>query len=303
MNKRIFLFLAISVCLSSIFSCSKDESPVSESGKLGQVTSDRTRYGVGQLINLSCTVADGQNLINTQHTFVPPSGVGIPVSVQNGVITAAFTPDAAGSTTVKFRQQSIGVDGQEYSVESPLTFTVVECDFLNSFWGDNVAECIRNSPTLIAIPGLDNNYSVETNSFSYGYGGSTNTVTASSSMHYFFASDQLYRGFISVAPVTGLSKFYHLYVGLDLSRRYTEDVHYSCFISNDYTPSAELVAILTKIETGDLADFNDTEKLGLINEAMSAGKIYLKYEGQIRNTKVSLIVSNSGNSANFTIVE
>jgi hypothetical protein len=299
MYKKILLLLAISVCLSAVVSCSKDEAPVSTGGKLGQVTTDRTRYGVGQLVNLSCTVADGENIADTRYSFVLPSGVEDNVTIANGVATYSFTPEEAGDITVKFKQQSLGNDAQDYIVESPLTLAVVECDYYNSFWGDDVAECLRNNPALIVMPGLDSDYSIEGTGFKYGIGSSTSTFNNYYEVHYFFSNGKLDEGYVYVEPVTGLSKFYHLYVSFYLSRLYTEDVTYSYTLANGYTPSAELSAILAKVVTGNLTDFVDATKLSTVNDAVATGKINLLYEGKIRKTKVRLLVSSRGNSVYF----
>jgi len=304
MNRNFFLILAISVCLSAVFSCSKDEIiPSSNGGQLGQVTSDRTRYGVGQLATFSCTVTAGANLLSTEYSFVGQSNIEYPVTVQNGVVRYSLTPDVAGATTVKFKEQSVGIDGKTHTVESPLAITVVECDYLNSFWGDDVAECLKNNPDLEPIPGLTDDYSVERQSFKIGQGSAAVTLPVYNEINYFFENGQLISGYFFVDVMEGMSKFYHLYVGLELARKYTEEATYSYYLGG-YVPSNEVSAILAKIVTGDLSDFEDTAKLALINEVMDDNPSFiLIYQGKIRNTRVRLRVSSDGNRIDFTKVD
>jgi hypothetical protein len=306
MKKNLFLLFAISVCLSAVYSCSKEDAPASSGGQLGRITSDRTRYVVGQLVTFSCPVTEGQNLLSTKYTFVFQNNVEDEASVENGVATYSYTPDKAGEITVKFKQLSVGIDGKSHTVESQLKLSVIEYDFCNSFWGDDVEECLKNNPDLIGVPGLPDDYSIESDVFKYGYGGSTYTLEVYNEIHFFFKNGKLDYGRMSIAPIPepGLSKFYQLYVSLDLSKNYTKNFYYNYGLDGFYGPiSDDLYPILSRIKSGDFTVFNEEAKIALVNEAMSIGTITLLYTGQRQNTEIRFTASRTSNYAYYRQVE
>jgi hypothetical protein len=274
-KRAIILFAAACLCAGSLFTACTDDEPSAVSGTLGEITADRTRFGLGQSITFTCPATWGENLVDNSGIYwTDPSGISttpvMPDNGKQGDMTYTYVPTQLGATTITCTSRNFGVN-LDNTIVKEFKFNVVACDARTSFWGDSQATVKRDEPRLQSSSGKPDLLVMEIDDEVASVSTSSKRV-----VNYLFTDGKLSSVGEMVNYTASLAGLYFLNVS-ELADLYPDMEFVGYSRATGYTPSAEVQAVIDKLMNSDATVYIPArEELNLLNPEIQAGNLSLK---------------------------
>jgi hypothetical protein len=275
-TKKVFiLYAAACLCVGSLFTACTDNEPSAVSGTLGEITADRTRFGLGQSITFTCAATWGENLVDNSGIYwTDPSGISttpvMPDNGKQGDMTYTYVPTQLGTTTITCTSRNLGVN-LDNTIVKEFKFNVVACDARTSFWGDSQATVKRDEPRLQSSSGNPNLLVMEIDDEVASVSTSSKRV-----VNYLFTGGKLSSVGEVVNYTDSQAGLYFLNVR-ELANLYPTVEFTGYSRAEGYTPSAEVQAVIDKFMNSDATVYIPIrEELNLLNPEIQSGNLSLK---------------------------